>query len=136
MNILIFIGILLLIPFYAFVELSFYLLPITILGAFWIFGYSLVKKEYQKYAKHLEILLFLITSGVLNFFVEKLLKKTTYFNAEDLIYLRNEIIIGIISCLFIMLFAQKKDIRYFSIFIVAIIIGIICGLYHFVTYVG
>jgi uncharacterized protein YacL len=136
MNVLVFIGILLLFPIYVFSELSFYLLPITVLGALGIYGYSLARKEYHKYVKQLEVFFFLIISGVANYFIEALLKVTSYFNPEDLVFLRHVVIFGIVLCLLIAYLAEKKDIRYFSIPVITIILVIIYKLYYFVTQLG
>ena len=68
-------------PMLLIADLCYVTLPITIPVLFGLSIYSVVKKDYQKFNYAFEILLIVITCGIINFIIDRLLNNIVYVSA-------------------------------------------------------
>ena len=67
-------------PVLFFADLCFLSLPITIPSVLALSTYTLIKKDYQKYNYAYEILLVVVSTGIINYVIDKMLDNANYVN--------------------------------------------------------
>lgn len=113
-------------------DLPLIFLPLAELVILILSVYSVAKKDYERFSNVYKYSLLIVIYAIITLLIDNLFKNSTLFFLEEYIKLYLYILILIFTVIFIFLVEKKKDIRYYIVINIFVVIYLI---YKFVNIV-